>query len=348
VRAFTNAQVAALETDDLRALTTANIAAMSNAQIQAFTTDQFALLKETQIAALTTAQALALTTDQVHAITTDQIHSLETRDIAAMTMSQLDALTGAAIGEMNSAQLNAYFAVTPIALDLDGHGVNTLAAAQGVDFDLLGTGQVNKVGWVAGGDGLLVMDRNRDGVINDGSELFGMGTVLANGKHAKDGYVAMAEQDSNHDGKLDANDANWKHMQVWVDANHDGKTDGGELKSLAELGIASLDLNAAKGSGVDNGNLIGLVSSYTTTDGSSHQMADVWFAKDVQPQQPEAAATVSLTDVLAGPTDALLGAAPVELAKAALLPAPDAHLAAIDRKLAEEDELRRNNGGNWI
>ena len=55
----------------------------------------------------------------------------------------------------------------------------------------------------AGGDGLLVMDRNHDGVINNGSELFGVGTVLANGKHAKDGYVAMAEQDSNHDGKLD-------------------------------------------------------------------------------------------------------------------------------------------------
>jgi hypothetical protein len=177
-----------------------------------------------------------------------------------------------------------------------------------------------------------------------------MGTILASGKRAKDGYVAMAEQDSNADGKLDANDANWKQMQVWVDTDHDGKTDGGELKSLDELGIASLDLNAVKGSGMDNGNLVGLISSYTTTDGSSHQMADVWFAKDVQPQTAEAAATVSLIDVLAAPSDALLGATPVDIAsRAAQLPtAPDAQLAAIDRKLADEDELRRNNGGQWL
>jgi len=268
-----------------------------------------------------------------------------------MSMAQLDALSNAAVGEFNAAQLNAYFAVTPIVLDLDGHGVNTLAASSGVNFDLLGTGQTNKVGWVAGGDGLLVMDRNHDGVINNGNELFGMGTVLANGKHAKDGYAAMAEQDSNHDGRLDAHDANWKEMKVWVDANHDGKTDAGELKSLDELGVVSLDLNAAKGSGTDNGNLVGLVSSYTTADGAKHDMADVWFTKDVQPQKPhdDKEASVSLHDVLAPPTAPLLGAEHVDLAKAALVPtSPDAHLAAIDRKLAEDDEHRRNNGGNWI
>lgn len=298
---------------------------------------------------MTTLQASVLTTDQVHSITSDQIHSLSTQDISAMSMAQLDALTSAAVHEMSNAQYNAYFAVTPIVLDLDGHGVNTLAAAQGVNFDLLGTGQTHKVGWVAGNDGLLVMDRNHDGVINNGSELFGMGTILANGKHAKDGYEAMAEQDTNHDGKLDSHDAHWKDLKVWVDANHDGKTDAGELKTLDELGITSIDLNATKGSGSDNGNLIGLVSSYTTTDGSKHVVADVWFTKDVQPQKPDDGkdATVNLHDVLAPPSTPLLGGEHVDLAKATIPAAsPDAHLAAIDRKLAEEEEHRRNNNGS--
>ncbi|MBL8275103.1 MAG: hypothetical protein JNL93_00235, partial [Pelomonas sp.] len=98
-----------------------------------------------------------------------------------------------------------------------------------------------------------------------------------------------------------------------------------------------------------NGNLIGLVSSYTSTDGSNHQVADVWFTKDVQPQTSAETAKVSLHDVLAPPSEALLGGTPAELAKAGM-PAggPDAHLAAIDRKLAEDDEQRRNNGSNWL
>lgn len=204
---------------------------------------------------------------------------------------------------------------------------------------------------MAGNDGLLVMDRNHDGVINNGSELFGMGTVLANGKRATDGYVALAAEDTNHDGKIDSHDAHWKELKVWVDGNHDGKTDAGELKTLDEIGIASLDLNATKNGAIDNGNLVGLVSSYTTTDGKQHQMADVWFAKDVQPQTThDDKPTVSLHDVLAPATTLLLAGAtePVHDAAKTGTP-PDAHLAAVDRKLAEEEELRRNNhGGQWI
>jgi len=68
-----------------------------------------------------------------------------------------------------------------------------------------------------------------------------------------------------------------------VDADKDGITDAGELKGLVELGIASFDLNAAKGTELNNGNFVGLVSSFTKDDGSSHQLADVWFAKDITP-----------------------------------------------------------------
>ena len=67
----------------------------------------------------------------------------------------------------------------------------------------------------------------------------------------------MLGEDTNLDGKLDAGDATWKELKVWVDANHDGKTDAGELKSLDEAGVASLDLHATKSGAVDNGNLVG-------------------------------------------------------------------------------------------
>jgi hypothetical protein len=238
-----------------------------------------------------------------------------------------------------------------------------------------------------------VMDRNLDGIINNGSELFGTGTILANGKHAKDGYAALAEQDTNHDGKIDKNDTHWKELKVWVDANHDGKTDAGELKTLEELGIASLNLAAEKSTATDHGNLIGLISSYTTTDGKQHEMADVWFTKDVQPQTTETKTTVSLTDVLAPATATVPGTEAVDQAKAAdaastaaagtvaavatdatatatatdgaathtvaattdtaatastATPTIDPHLAAIDRKLLEEEELRRAAGTAWM
>jgi hypothetical protein len=164
-----------------------------------------------------------------------------------------------------------------------------------VQFDLNGTGQTRQVGWASATDGLLVMDRNGDGKINDGRELFGTATENANGQRSGDGYTAMSLLDSNGDGLLSAADVDFANLQLWVDANSDGITDAGELQGLDQYGITSLDLNAQHGTQVDHGNVLGLTSSYTTADGQQHDMADVWFAKDLGTQ-------VTLDDVVTAPT----------------------------------------------
>ena len=156
------------------------------------------------------------------------------------------------------------------------------------------------------GDGLLVRDINGDGVINDGRELFGVGTILASGQRAGNGYNAMADLDSNHDGKLSAADAKFTELKLWVDANHDGKTDLGELQGLADFGVASIDLNYALSTASDHGNAHAMVSSWTDSGGAQHDVADVYFAKQAASEAP-----LTLGDLLAPPAAELLaGASP--------------------------------------
>lgn len=148
---------------------------------------------------------------------------------------------------------------------------------------------------MTGGDGLLVMDRNHDGSIN-GEHVVGEGTNLANGQKAANGYAALAELDANGDGVFNSSDANFADLMVWVDGDSDGVSQGAELHSLSSLGITQLDLKAQTSTEVDNGNLIGLTSgAYTTSDGVTHEMADVWFAtsKDVLTAEVAAAVTAA-------------------------------------------------------
>ncbi|MFN3303976.1 MAG: hypothetical protein ACK44A_09670, partial [Roseateles sp.] len=175
-------------------------------------------------------------------------------------------------------------------------------------------------------------------------------TVLADGSRAKDGYAAMAALDSNGDGKLDAADAAFKQLQVWVDADKDGVTDSGELKNLADLGIANLSLHSTASTAVDNGNLIGLVGSYQTTDGATHQMADVWFSRDPNgatsttgPAQgtDDKVTQLQLSDVLAAPSELTLpGGTPQDNLVTATAPSLDP-LLAVKPKTTEDDELNR-------
>ncbi|MBQ0937572.1 cadherin-like domain-containing protein [Ideonella paludis] len=181
--------------------------------------------------------------------------------------------------------------VSPLMLDMNGDGIQTVNVEHGVAFDLMGQGQKERTGWTDGKDGFLVMDRNGDGQINDGTELFGNGTRTAEGKQAKDGFAALADLDSNGDGHITAADAEFANLQVWVDGNGDGQTQAGELVHLADVGIVSLNLQAQQTEVLQKGNIIGLMSSFTKADGSSHELADVWFGLDtqVQPSEPLAA-----------------------------------------------------------
>jgi hypothetical protein len=334
-----------METDDLRAFSTTQFAALSSNHIAALGTDQIAALTTSEVAAFTTAQMHALSTDQIAAFTTDQIVALESRDIAALSMAQSVAFTTDQIAVMDNGQINSLMGVSPIVLDLDGNGVSTLSAAHGVSYDLTGTGTRSQVGWVGGNDGLLVMDRNGDGQINDGRELFGAATLNEQGHRVGNGYAAMALEDSNHDGVLNHLDANWNKLQVWIDANHDGKTDAGELKSLESLGVTELSLAHTAGSASDHGNLLGLVGSYKTSDGATHDMADVWFAKDAPAAAAgatvHAAAQVSLGDLLAPPQGSVLPAD--HAATAATATATPAHSTALPLHKLNDDELNKLN-----
>ena len=111
----------------------------------------------------------------------------------------------------------------PLVLDLNGHGlINTVNVNNGVYFDFNATGFAEASGWVSPGEDLLCMDRNGNGVIDNGSELFGSLTPLLNGQLAANGLQALAALDSNGDGKIDAQDPAYSQLRGWVDSNSDG------------------------------------------------------------------------------------------------------------------------------
>ncbi|WP_165443749.1 calcium-binding protein [Pseudomonas jilinensis] len=144
-----------------------------------------------------------------------------------------------------SPDVNGYFrgafnTVSPIVLDLDGDGLETYGANWDSLFDHNGDGIRHGSGWVRPDDGFLVRDVNGNGVIDDGAELFGENTLLADGTRAKDGFEALQAVDSNGDGKLDANDDVWSDLRIWRDFNGDGISQEDELFTLEEIGIKSI------------------------------------------------------------------------------------------------------------
>ncbi|MGH8488357.1 MAG: calcium-binding protein [Gammaproteobacteria bacterium] len=171
---------------------------------------------------------------------------------------------------------------SPIILDLDGDGVETTNVEAGAYFDHDSNGFAERSAWVSRDDGLLVLDRDGNGTIDSGAELFGNETVLADGSKASNGFEALRELDSNQDGKVDANDAAFANLKVWKDADGDGYTAQGELVTLAEVGIESISVGYTNSTFVDaQGNEHKQAGTYARNDGTSAMAADVWFQSDV-------------------------------------------------------------------
>ena len=295
--ALTTAQIASLTTMQVnQGLTTSQVVALTTQQVQqGLTTTQINQgFTTSQIAAVETRDIVALRTNQVIALNTTQIQSLTTDQVTALTTTQVEAITNAGLqSAFTTDQISHLSLGTPLVLDLNGDGITTQSISNGVKFDLFATGQSIQTGWVAGGDGLLVLDRNNDGLINDGSELFGEATTLANGEKAANGYIALSEMDSNGDGFITSTDSGFAELKVWADQNSDGVSQSNELRTLESLGITKLELSATSSTETDNGNLVGLVSSYETADGTKHAMADVWFVADKNCALDSAATTTS-------------------------------------------------------
>ena len=106
----------------------------------------------------------------------------------------------------------------PILLDLDGDGVETVGLSANIYFDHDADGVLTKTGWVGKDDALLVWDRNANGRIDTGAELFGDFTALPNGALAPNGFAALAALDANSDGMLDARDPAFAELRLWRDA----------------------------------------------------------------------------------------------------------------------------------
>ena len=226
-------------------------------------------------------------------------------------------LTGAALPHL--ATHNAVFAAatgenaamndgpSPLVLNLSHSTVLDLTSAwddkNPVSFDLMNTGKSERVGWIGKGAGLLAIDRNGTGKVENGSELFGEYSARVNETQKKglgsaqfmDGFSALAQYDANFDGVIDAKDPIFKQLVVWVDGNHDGVSQASELKSLAALHIKAIELDYTKLGTAEKPNTIKdnevrLVGHYVTTEGKRYEIADVWFRQ-------RSAATAKLEDV---------------------------------------------------
>ena len=129
----------------------------------------------------------------------------------------------------------------PLIFDLNGDGVNTVSLNDSkAFFDIDGDGFAERTEWASGNDGMLAVDANENGLIDDVSELFGNDT-------AANGIAKLKSYDLNSDNLIDANDSVFSHFKIWQDANENGITDSGELKTLADWNIASIGLTTTNG-----------------------------------------------------------------------------------------------------
>ncbi|MDE6978901.1 MAG: hypothetical protein K2O85_04965, partial [Helicobacter sp.] len=165
--------------------------------------------------------------------------------------------------------------IDPLFIDLGGDGVEL--SDDTFSFDLDADGESDQISRPKGNSGFLALDKNGDGIINDGTELFG----TQNG----DGFKDLARYDSNGDGKIDKDDPIYDKLRIWKPG---ANGDQGEIIGLGEVGIGAIYLDAKNNEQLMqsvSGETLGVQrksAAYQRTDGSEGQIYHVDLAKREQ------------------------------------------------------------------
>ncbi len=136
---------------------------------------------------------------------------------------------------------------SPVILDLDEKGFDLTSAANGVKFDMDGNGPMQMAWTAPGADNAFLALPGADGLVHNGQQLFGNFTPQP-ASDTPNGFAALAVYDDpknggDGNGVIDARDAIFSSLRLWIDANHDGISQPEELHTLPSLGVNSISLN---------------------------------------------------------------------------------------------------------
>ena len=191
-------------------------------------------------------------------------------------------IVGAVVGELALRQATqwvlealgaSFIRRDPLVFDLNFDGVRlTPLTGSTVHFDFDGDGFAERTGWVSARDGLLALDRNGNGIIDNGLELFGT--------TQRDGFAVLSDFDTNGDNMITSADAVFGDLRIWRDANQDGISQASELLTLSQAGIVSINLAGRASTETRSENGLISVGSFTGPSGLTGEVAAVAFATD--------------------------------------------------------------------
>ncbi len=173
---------------------------------------------------------------------------------------------------------------TPLVLDLDHKGFRFTDVEHGVEFDIDADGVMESIAWTGAEsrDAFLALDRNLNGVVDDGGELFG-GATLQPESSEPNGFEALAvfdwpENGGNGDGIISSSDAVFSDLWLWVDWSHDGYSDASEMIRLSESDVLWIDLDYRESRRRDrHGNDLMYISRYFDQESTPRWVTDVFF-----------------------------------------------------------------------